>query len=575
MASEITAELALEIKEFLNGIKKSQNAATNFSKKGKDGTSGWSQGLGKLAGGIAKVAKAAAIAGAAIAAVGTAAAVGLAKGIKGALDMGGKFSDLAAQMGTTAGKARVLAAAFENNGMSADQVAVTVNKMSKAFNDANNGLATSQRAFDELGLDPKQLIKSDPVAAFQSVMGALSGVENESKRVALSMDVFGRAGGKLGVLLKDKKAMENAEALIGGQAALLDKNAEKFDRASDVLNQMGTKVQGFFVGVGAKIIDQILPAIEYINALDLTGIGERFGAALANALDVVIAIVRVFRSMSLGEVAELFGVLFRLGIAKAINFLFKTGNAVFSALIALFIEGIKNSVAFLSILGTKGFWSGMLNVLLGIAQAFAGFILKRLSQTITAIKEALPRIGKRVFGDSDEKLADMGRDLGADSKESFSKAGTDLAPAFEKISERMRETGKAVGGAFARTFDKTTDIIDTSGDEGVVDGFVQSVKDVAQEIKKERKDKKKVEDGAAGDAQSEGGGGLPALNSRLAGAINTIAGRSANAVIAAESAKTSANTERTAKAAETIAENTRPQNTRPTPKPKAGSGKFA
>jgi len=576
MASEINAELLLEIKGFLDGIKKSQDAASKFSDKGKKGAGGWSGMLGKVGSGIVAVGKVAAVAGAAVIGVGTAIAGALAVGIKSALDMGGKFSDLAAQMGTTAGEARVLAAAFENNGMTAEHVANTVNKMSKTLNDAESGLGSAQRAFNDLGLDSSELIKDDPTAAFQKIMTALGGVKNESERVGMAMNIFGRSGGKLGVLLKDAKAMENARALIGGQAAILDEHAAEFDRASDVLNQMGTKMQGFFVGVGAKIIDAIMPAIEWLNQLDLTAIGERFGAALMDALNVAKAIFQVFSSMSLAEVATLFGTLLKLGISESINFLMSVTAAAFSALIAYFIEGIKNSIALFSILATADFWSGMLSALMGIAQAFAGFLLTRISQIITAIKSATGKLGEKIFGNSDEAIAEIGGVLTNSSKENFSEAGDSLAPAFEKVGERMKATGAAMGAAFSKTMANSVDFIDTSEEKAAIADVASQISSAAKQIA--AANPTKAETGNAGSGESAAPAALPALNSRLSGAINTISGRSANAIIASESAKTSANTERTAKATEEIAKNTAggTNTNQPVPKPtSAHSGRFA
>lgn len=578
MASNINAELMLEIKGFLEGIKNSQNAANKFAKNGKNGASGWQAGLKNVGGAIVAVGAAALKAAAAVAAVGAAVTTALAAGIKNAFDMGGKFSDLAAQMGTTAGKARLLAAAFENNGMQADETAKTVNKMQKSLNDAGNGLAAAKRAFGELGLDPEALMTGDPVDAFHTIVDALGGIQGESKRTAVAMDIFGRSGGKLNVLLKDKDALKNAANLIGRQAALLDEHANQFDRASDVLNQVKTKVQGFFVGVGAKIIEQIMPAIEALNSLDLTGIGERFGAALSTALDYAVAIFKTFHSLGLEEIGKLFGVALRLGVSKAVNVLFAGGSAVMSAIIAYLIEGVKNSVALLGILATKGFWAGMLNALLGIAKVFAGFMLKRISQVITAIKEATGKVGKKIFGDSDEKLAEAGQALQDGSKDDFKKAGNDLAPAFGVVTDRMKKTGAAVAGAFSRTFANAADIIDTEGDEARLGAVGDKIRTLADELKKTRESKKVEGPDEGGTESANAGGGLPAINSRLSGAINTIAGRSANAVIASEAAKTSQNTERTAKAAEQIAANTAGDNNNGKPKPKpvaTGSGKFS
>lgn len=578
-SSAITAELALEIKGFLEGVKKAQDSARNFSKTGSDGSSKWAKGLGGVGSALGSVGVVALKAAAGVAAVGAAAATGLAAGIKNAFDMGGNYAELAERMGTTAGQARILGAAFEGAGMGADDAATTIDKMQKGLVAAANGSGSAMEAFNSLGLDANSLVEGDPTAAFATITAALRGVSSETERTALSMEIFGKSGGKLAALIADEGAMDGAAKLVGGQAALLDENAAKFDRASDTLNQIGTKLQGFFVGVGSKIIDAIMPAIDALEALDLSGMGERFGAALATALNYAVAIFQALSNMGLEKIGSLLGAALRLGFGEAVNFLFKGGAAAFSAIIAYFIEGIKNTVAIFQILTTSSFWAGMLNTLLGIGKIFAGFLATRISQLITAIKEATGPLGKKIFGDSDKGLAEQGAELMAGGKENLAQAGTDLKPTFDKIGERVRATGAAMGDAFKNTFNNATDMIDTSDDKNAIASVASEIAQAADNLKNGVKEAEPVAPATGGAEGAVAEGGLPAMamNSRLSGAINTISGRSANAVIASEAAKTSANTERTAKAAEEIAKNTKPSTPKqPTPKPQgAGSGRFA
>lgn len=572
--SAISAELALEIKDFLAGIKKAQSSASGFAKSGTSGTGGWQSALSGVAGGIATVAKGAAIAGAAIVAVGGAIVASLAAGIKSALDMGGQFSDIAAQVGSTAGEVRVLSAAFENNGMGRAEIPKTVNKMSKAINDAINGLSTSRRAFSEIGLDPAELIKDDPIKAFNKIMAAMDGITNESKRVAVSMDIFGRGGGKLGVLLKDKKAMDNARRMIGGQADILDEHAEQFDRASDVLNQMGTKVQGFFVGVGAQIIEQILPAIEYINDIDLTAVGKRFGDALATALDYAKAIYQTFQAMPLGDVAALFSTLLSLGIKESINVLVRGVSGSAAAFVSIMLSGIVASLATLSIIASAGFWEGMKNALLGIGYLFTGVILNGIAAGITAMKSATGKLGGVMFGDKDKeinKLGDTAQKLGSTTMEL---AGYNLAPTTEKLGKVVSDATRRAADSFGKAFNESANLINTDGEKSAVDGLVQKIKQVADTLAKERKGNAKVK-GPADSAEGASTGGLPAINGRLAKAMNVLSGRSANAVIAASAAQTAANTEEANGHLKTIADNTGKKPQAPASLAMMGGGRFA
>jgi hypothetical protein len=571
-SSAITAELMLEIKGFLDGVKKAQTGANKFAKDSTKSTGGWSTALKGIGKALAAVGVAASAAAAVVGALGLAVAAGLAKGLKSAFDLGGQYSDLAARMGTTAGQARILAAAFEANGMGAEDTATTIDKMQKTIYGAANGMGAAADAFSAIGLDADALMQGDPVTAFNEVMGALAAVSNETERTALSMEIFGRAGGRLGVMMNDPKALENARRLIGGQAAILDEHAGAFDHASDTLNQVGGKIQGFFLGVGAKIIEQIMPAVEALIDLDLTGIGLRFGAALSTALNYAVAIFQVFKSMNLAQIATLFGALLMVGFGEAVNFLYRGLVASFAGVVTYFVEAVKNVLAFMSILSTKAFWSGMLNALMGIAQLFGGFIAKAIGDLLTTLKR-IPG-ASRVIGDADEFMRNMGEDITSAGKENLAQGGADLKPAMDVMTGRMKEAATNIGAAVADTFKKTGGVVDTSESKATIAGVTSEIAATAAALEKDKKKEEKAPDAPMAAAVSDDG--LPKLNSRLAGAINTISGRSANAIIASEAAKTSVNTERTAKAAEEIAKNTANNGTgsTPTPKPVPAGGAF-
>ena len=76
------------------------------------------------------------------------------EGLKQGIDLGGKFSDLGVRMGTSAGNAQILSMAGQNNGLGEEDVANAVGTMSKNIQQAKDGLATYQRAFDRCTSTP-------------------------------------------------------------------------------------------------------------------------------------------------------------------------------------------------------------------------------------------------------------------------------------------------------------------------------------------------------------------------------------------------------------------------------------
>lgn len=576
--AEISAELALEIKEFLSGIRKAQQSANSFAGKGKEGASGWSASLSKVAGGIATVAAAALKAAAVIAGIGATVATGLAVGLKKAFDLGGKLSDIATQVGSTAGRVQVLGAAFENNGLSIENMANSVNRMQRSIVEAAEKGGTAAEAFKAIGLDPEELLTGDPLDTFMKVAEAFKQIDNATEQTGRAMQIFGRSGAALRVLLKDDKALENASRLIGGQAAIFDEHAGNFDRAADVLAQTGTKFTGFFVGVGSQIIEQILPAIEFINDLDLTGIGKRFGESLSQALDVAVGIFNTFRNMNLREIAGLFGQALKLGIFEAVNILYKGIAAIGSAFIAYQIGAAKAFLEIFQHLKTKAFWSGLLNALIGIGLLFGSVVAKQLANTVEALKNSLGVAGEALIGDLGDKLDATAQVSQQEGKNLMSEAGKDLAPTLDTLATQLREAGANVAQSFVGTYQDGHDILDTTEATNVLDQFARKIAQSTGAARNTRL--AKAAENAQGTSEDGEGAavndGLPKINSRLAGAINTITGRSANAVIAAEAAQTNAHLSTANETLTTIAKNTAPQNN--TPKlPKRGSeggGRF-
>jgi hypothetical protein len=60
----------------------------------------------------------------------------------------------------------------------------------------------------------------------------------------------------------------------------LRKNAEKFDRISDLLNRASVKFQGIILALAEVAAPKILAALEKFNKMDFAGIGQRFLAGL-------------------------------------------------------------------------------------------------------------------------------------------------------------------------------------------------------------------------------------------------------------------------------------------------------
>lgn len=283
--ANLRSEISLDDTKFEAGMRRVKSTASQgtaaikrrFSDAGR-AISRMGKSLGRAAGRFAKMG--AGLAAIAIPAAAIAASYKLARGLKSAADAGGRLSDLASRTGIAAGELAVLEQAFKDNGIAMEKVGPIINKMQKGITDFGNGLSTQKRAFEALGISFQQISALDPAEQFRLLQKEITAIEDPTRRAGIAMDIFGRSGGELQALFDDQGALSKAAATIGGQAEILNKNAGKFDRISDLLASAGDKFQGFFVGALDKVADPLLEMLEAWNATDFAAIGAELGEKL-------------------------------------------------------------------------------------------------------------------------------------------------------------------------------------------------------------------------------------------------------------------------------------------------------
>jgi len=525
----ITAEIALE----LSKLRDSTNKAVAEVRKMKTGMKREGDGLGaSIFGGLKKAAATAAVAaGAAIAG----ALAGTAMGLKNAFDLGGSLTDAAARIGTTAGRAQVLGQAFENAGMAADDVSQTINKMQKGIAEAAAG-GQSAGIFKSLKLDIQELLAMDPADAFTVVGDAIAKIDDPTKRAAASMEIFGKSGGKLLSLFTDSGGIAFAQEQLGKQSEILDKSAGDFDRASDILGGAVRKIQGFFVGMGSQLVGALMPLLDEFNKLDLAGMGERFGAAIKDAMNFLKA---AWQEIDFAEAASLLGTALKVGFLESINVLYKGMMAAMSAFGQLMVEEVKNAITLFQILTTPEFWKGMLNAFIGIAHTFSSVLLAMIGTALEYVKK-IPGAAS-LIGDMDKDFRNASAQRARDAAGRFGQAGTNFAPAVDAAMTRIAEAARNIADAFQDRFAGTEDIFNTSEDLAKLEEALQRIKDRAAKIAAEAKD---TAAGTKFDAEKTAGDGDGGGKSRIrtpglfASAVNLIMGRSVNELIHDEAKKT-------------------------------------
>lgn len=329
-------------------------------RKGMDQVKAASASIATGVGGVMKGA-AAAFAGA------SAAVVVAAKGMYDAMSKGGELVDLSEQTGLAVDKLMELQVAFDQAGLGADEVGSVVNKMQRSIADAADGSATGQAMFAGLGLSLQQLGQMDAAGQLEEVGSKIMAIEDPTKRSAAAMEIFGKSGGRM-LALFASGGLSGAQEALGGQAQLMAQNAAYFDEITDKLGTAALKVQGFFVGLAAALVPDLMAAADAINGINFDKLGVQIGNSVA-------ILVELFKSNKLGDA-------FLIGMQIAA---LKVGQYISSIL----TKAIVMAIAPFLVLAEGGFWKGMLNTL----QSGFGAIISTLQ---IGVGEAMKTIGSGI-----------------------------------------------------------------------------------------------------------------------------------------------------------------------------------
>ena len=355
MAS-VTSKLVLDATGFTRGIKTAQGSLSKFKS---------AAGPAVMAGIAAGFAAAAA------------AAAGLAVGVKGALDLGGALSDLSARTGVAAGELRILQEAFARNGLSAEQVGPAINKMQRALVEAGDGTGPAAKAFQTLGLSVDSLRGMDASSQFAAIGQAINALPDPAARATAAVKLFGRSGGEMLALFANSEGMAEAARAVGNQADILTRNADMFDKASAILNGIGTKLQGFFVGVADTLVPALMPLLEVADGIDVASLGQDLGSAIAFGMTAITS----------GNLGNLLTAQFKLSAGEMLNTIYKGLIGITAFLVQRFIDIPADFLKVMKVITQPAFWAGLAQGLLAAALGFGRAIAMSVADLLASLRE--------------------------------------------------------------------------------------------------------------------------------------------------------------------------------------------
>lgn len=255
------------------------------------------------AAGIRKIAGPAKIAAAAVAAA-SAATFGLAASTASAGDEAAKTAD---KLGIGIEALQELRFAAERSGVAAGTFDTAMQRMTRRIAEAAAGSGAAKGAIEQLGLSAEALAGKTPDQALGDIADAMSKVENQSERLALSFKLFDSEGaGLVNTLAGGSEGLDEMRAIARETGAVLSEDtaraSEQFqDKMQDLKasfaglrNEIGEKLIPIFVDkVIPVMIDHVIPAL--VKTIEvIAGIGPAIGAMRTHVTETIAAVRQTF-----------------------------------------------------------------------------------------------------------------------------------------------------------------------------------------------------------------------------------------------------------------------------------------
>lgn len=284
--------------------------------------------------------------------VGAGAAAGIFGIANSTATLGDQVAKTGDKIGIALGPFQELRYAAERSGVSTEKFDSSLERFVKRMGEATQGTGAARKAYEELGLSAEDLAKLTPEKSLEVVADRLSSVENQSQRVAIAAQLFGREGVAMVNMMKDGSAglqalRKDARAtgyVLGEQAA---RDAEAF---KDALLDAQLGMAGMKNTIGAELMPAITDMMGDLSAWmrenrdQVSAFASNFGTKLKNAIPVLrdIAVGAASTAKTLGliatNLATLVGGFDNLGMILAVVLAMKPimailafGKAIFMA----------------------------------------------------------------------------------------------------------------------------------------------------------------------------------------------------------------------------------------------------
>lgn len=272
---KLNVKVTAETKQFRTGMKNASDQTTRFARVAK---------AASVAMNVLKVAVLAAAA--AIAVIGRI----MYKGITAAADWADALGKSSDKLGLTVNELAAFQQAAGLAGVSIEQLDTALVKMQDNVAEAFRKNGPAREALEQLGLSPSTLRGMTGGQRFAEIANAISKVADQGQRVNIAMDLFGRQGAQMLVLMQNGadeliKAQERVRDIYG----TLDRaQIKQIEDAHDALTILREHLRGVFYQLATQlapivtVLSEILTSQSKGSISDITSILKDFSNALVN-----------------------------------------------------------------------------------------------------------------------------------------------------------------------------------------------------------------------------------------------------------------------------------------------------
>lgn len=194
---------------------------------------------------------------------------------KEAIDAGGRVADLSAKLGVSTTAIQRWDYAAGQNGNTVEQLGAAVTQLS---NRLVQGDKSAVRAFEQLGLNVRDLRALAPEQAFEEVAAAIAKVPDPMGQSALAMAAFGKSGAEILPTIKNDLKATGDEAQRLGLVLGAD-TIKAMDELGDAMGDIAKAGRG----LGAQVLAPLVPLLKDI-AVGMVEVAKVAGPSLTGFL---------------------------------------------------------------------------------------------------------------------------------------------------------------------------------------------------------------------------------------------------------------------------------------------------